>query len=439
MKDFVLRNVLIFGDTVVDAAVSEGKWIAIGPSLGGGYGEEIDGGGEVILLPGVVDAHVHFNEPGREDWEGIATGSSALAAGGGTAFFDMPLNSSPPVLDGVGVIEKRRLCEAKSRTDFGIWGGLTPDSLGTMEEMADEGVIAFKAFMCGSGLEEFGKAGRRVLAAGMKVAAARKLVVGVHAEDETVIAEFAAANPWQRAESISAGMRQWMASRPVGAEMAAIRIAMELAGEAGAKLHVVHVTHPDCLGLIAEGRANGVDVTAETCPHYLLLNSEIAEKIGPAAKCAPPLRSCGVVDGLWRRLDLVETIGSDHSPSPPGMKAGEDVFAMWGGIAGCQHGIPLVCAEAMDRRIGLARLSEKWRGNVFRRFGVSGGGIAVGDDADFFLMERSGDAVTEEKLLYRHPISPYVGIGQKWKVCGTWLRGERVNSETRGRFLRPDA
>ncbi|MDP4625318.1 MAG: allantoinase AllB [Akkermansiaceae bacterium] len=432
----MIREVGLFGKRVVDAAVSGGKWVAISEGLGAGFGEEVDGRGK-ILLPGVVDAHVHFNEPGRAGWEGLETGSRALAAGGGTAFFDMPLNSTPPVLDGAGVREKRRLCEEKSRTDFGIWGGLTPDSLETLLEMADEGVIGFKAFMCGSGLEEFGKAGRAVLAAGMKVAAQRGLVVGVHAEDERVIAEHAAKFPRGKAADISEGMRQWCDSRPVEAELAAIRIAMELAGEAGAKLHVVHVTHLDCLELIAEGRRRGVDVTAETCPHYLILDELMALRIGPYAKCAPPLRSRAVVDGLWGALDLVKTIGSDHSPSPPGMKVGEDVFAMWGGIAGCQHGLPLVCDGAMDRGMDLEGLSEKWRENVFRRFGVKGCGIGVGEDADFFLMEEGGGEIMEDDLMYRHAISAYTGIVQKWKVSGTWLRGERITDETRGRFLRP--
>ncbi|MGJ8641903.1 MAG: allantoinase AllB [Luteolibacter sp.] len=426
----------LFGKRVVDLAVSEGKWKAIGEELGEGFGEEVDGRRKV-LLPGVIDAHVHFNEPGRADWEGIESGSRALAAGGGTAFFDMPLNSTPPVLDGAGVREKRRLCEEKSRTDFGIWGGLTPDSIQTLEEMADEGVIGFKAFMCGSGLEEFGKAGRAVLAAGMKVASERGLVVGVHAEDERVIAEHAAKFPRGVAADISEGMRQWCDSRPVEAELAAIRVAMDLAGESGAKLHVVHVTHSECLELIAEGRRQGVDVTAETCPHYLVLDKEMAERIGSYAKCAPPLRNRAVVDGLWGAMDLIETIGSDHSPSPPSMKVGGDVFAMWGGIAGCQHGVPLVCDEAMDRRVDLEVLSQKWRENVSRRFGVKGGGICVGEDADFFLIESSGESIVKNELLYRHAISAYTGIGQKWKVCGTWLRGERIRNETRGRFLRP--
>ncbi len=433
MTDFVLKGVSLYGDKIVDAAVSDGRWVSISKSLGAGYGNELDCAGK-ILLPGVVDSHVHFNEPGRTEWEGIASGSAALAAGGGTAFFDMPLNSSPPVLDGEGVREKRRLCEEKSRTDFGIWGGLTPDSLGTLEEMADEGVVAFKAFMCGSGLAEFGKAGRKVLAEGLKVAARRELVVGVHAEDESVVSRFA---PAKKATSVTEGMRQWFASRPVEAELEAIRIAMDLAGEAGAKLHVVHVTHSDCLELISEGRRGGVDVTAETCPHYLLLDSETGAAMGPVAKCAPPLRPRPVVEGLWENLALIETMGSDHSPSLPEMKAGEDVFAMWGGISGCQHGMPLVCGEAMERFVGLESLSKKSRENVFRRFGVVGGGISVGEDADFFLMEKSEDVIPIGELLYRHPVSPYVGRIRSWKVSGTWLRGRAVTGETRGRFLQP--
>ncbi|MBC7980932.1 MAG: allantoinase AllB [Armatimonadetes bacterium] len=433
MKDFVLRNVSLFGEEVVDAAVCGGQWSAIGKDLGCGYGQEIDAEGK-ILLPGVIDAHVHFNEPGRTDWEGIETGSRALSAGGGTAFFDMPLNSSPPVFDGAGMRLKRTLCAEKSRVDFGIWGGLTPDSLGGLEEMADEGVIGYKAFMCGSGLEEFGKAGRKVLAHGMKVAARRGLVVGVHAEDESLIGKSGFEDVMG---SSLEGMRMWFASRPVEAELAAIRIAMELAGESGVKLHVVHVTHPDGLNLIEEGRRNGVDVSAETCPHYLLLNTGMGARIGAFAKCAPPLRDGISVEGMWGLLKLVETIGSDHSPSPPEMKAGENVFAIWGGIAGCQHGIELVCNEAMRRGIPLKTMAEKWRGGVLRRFGLGGGSLEAGQDADFFLLEKQPGIIKEEDLLYRHRISAYVGWERDWRVLGTWLRGRRVGDETRGRFLRP--
>jgi len=258
-------------------------------------------------------------------------------------------------------------------------------------------------------------------------------------EDEAVIDAFRKSNPHGKAASVTEGMRQWFSSRPVEAELSAIRIAMELAGGTGAKLHVVHVTHPDCLALISEGKSSGVDVTAETCPHYLLLNAEHGALIGPNAKCAPSLRDEEAVAGMWESLDLVDTIGSDHSPSPPGMKSGDDVFAMWGGIAGCQHGVELVCDKAIARGVSLRDFASRWRANVFARFGVKGAGIEVGRDADFFILEKKPGKIAKAELLQRHPLSPYVGMEREWRVAGTWLRGRKVGDETRGRFLRPDA
>lgn len=424
-----------YGQTEVSIGVVEGQIAAIGSKVKGKAKQTIqvkDG----LILPGFIDAHVHFNEPGRTDWEGFETGSTAIAAGGATTFFDMPLNSSPPVLDRTSFEEKRRIGEQKSRVDFALWGGLTPDSLDHLEAMAEAGAIGFKAFMCPSGLDEFGAADASVLKRGMRIAAKVGLPVAVHSEDPDVIAKHQAAHPCPSPGT----MADWLDSRPVAAELSAIRMAIELAAETGCKLHIVHVTCAEGIDLVAQAKRSGVDVTVETCPHYLLLDRSAAIGIGPRAKCAPPIREVGRVEALWDRMETgsIDTLGSDHSPSPLDMKQGDDVFAMWGGIAGCQHGFPLL----LDGRFGaldpfmLATLASA---NVAARFGLaeSKGCLAVGMDADFSILRRRSHVIAQEDLLDRHKLSPYLGMNLRWQFESTWLRGSLVTPETRGRFVSP--
>lgn len=407
--------------------IGNGRIIAAGPDISCAADEEIDFG-ENLILPGWIDAHVHFNEPGRADWEGFATGSRALAAGGGTTFFDMPLNSSPPVITRAAFGEKRRIGEQKSCLDFALWAGLTPDSLDHMAAMADAGAIGFKAFMCPSGLDEFQSANPSTLRKGMEIAARAGLPVAVHAEDPEVIRQHQWAHP-----PAATDMRSWLDSRPIQAELSAIRIAIELAGETGCDLHIVHVTCPEGIELVTDAKARGVRVTVETCPHYLLLDDSAAIATGPAAKCAPPVRSAGNVAAMWKKLIAgeIDTIGSDHSPAPPELKQGDDIFAMWGGIAGIQHGLPLLLSHGLN-------LTPQLTSNVAARFRLPQKGSLTPDhDADFIVVSKKSFTITRDSLLTRHPISPYVGLSSAFTVAATYLRGERVTPSTRGRFLAP--
>src|SRR5687767_1567974 len=253
----------------VDVAIDGGTFVEIAPQLPGDGRETIDASG-LHLFPGVVDVHVHFNEPGRTEWEGAATGSAALAAGGGTTFCDMPLNSSPPTLDGPSFDLKRAALEANSHVDFGLWGGLTPTNLDRMEELAERGVIGFKAFMCPSGIDDFLWADEETLGRGMEIAARLKLPVGVHAEDPQMTGRLAR----EASAGGRASLRDYLATRPVEAEVAAIRLAVRLAEEAGCSLHVVHVSSGPGVAAVVEGRRRGVSVTCETCPHYLMLSDD---------------------------------------------------------------------------------------------------------------------------------------------------------------------
>ncbi len=374
MKDLLIHSGSVVTPErvfVADVAITGEEIVAVSPNLERDAWQIVDASG-AFLFPGFIDAHVHFNEPGRAEWEGISSGSRALAAGGGTLYFDMPLNSTPPTLEGSALLRKRKIAEAKSVTDFALWGGLTPVNLTAMEELANLGVIGFKAFMSDSGISDFPRADSDTLKRGMELAARRGLAVAVHAEDQELTADLA-----QRLRS--AGKKEWkdyLNSRPVEAELIAIRTALDLAGETGCRLHVVHVSCPEGVELIAEARQKGINVSVETCPHYLLLTEEDLEKLGAPAKCAPPLRNEGCRSALWNqmRAGLVDTLGSDHSPAPMEMKLSTDAFSVWGGISGCQHGLALVLAELFASD-GVTRTANLWRR-------IGGGTKADGTDGE---------------------------------------------------------
>lgn len=425
MADF---DLLIRGATPHAAiGIAGGKIAALTP---GAAREEIDATG-LLVLPGVIDAHVHFNEPGRADWEGIPTGSRACAAGGTTAFFDMPLNSTPPVTDAESFREKREIAERKSCVDFALWGGLMPGNLDQLEALRDCGVIGLKAFMSDSGIADFPSSDPATLRAGMKRAAALGLIVAVHAEiDHPEL-------------SHGTSIRDYLASRPIAIELEAIRLALDLAGETRCALHVVHVSSAAGVRLIAEARAAGADVTCETCPHYLVLNEQDVERLGAIAKCAPPLRSERERVLLLDRVKSgdVQTIGSDHSPSPASMKTDADFFKVWGGIPGCQHLLPLL----LDAGIAPDQIAALTAANPAARFRIAGkGALAPGMDADLALVELGGaHEIRADALHYRHRISPYVGRELRARVRRTLLRGQTVSVDgsitgtPSGQFLRP--
>lgn len=432
--DLIIRNgsvVTFEGVTIADVAVAEGRIVRVAANIAESAEKEIDARG-LHVFPAVLDAHVHFNEPGRTGWEGLASGSAALAAGGGAWFCDMPLNSTPPVTDGATFAAKRRLAEEKSHTDFSLWGGLVPGNLDKLGELRDAGAPGLKAFMCGSGIDDFpGITDAATLRAGMKRAAALGLLVAVHAEDEALARKLTDA---ARARGAT-DARSWLATRPVEVETAAIRLALDLAGETRCALHIVHVSTPEGLALISNAKRAGVDVTAETCPHYLLLNEGAVIRQGAPAKCAPPLRPEASRQRLWQALrgGGVDTIGSDHSPAPPEMKTSPDFFAIWGGISGIQHGFPLLVSEARTA-LGdgaLPLLAKLLAENVARRFRLAGKGrIAGGHDADFTLLDlEAAHELDNADLLYRHRQGPYHGRSCDVRVVRTFVRGTEVWAE----------
>ena len=430
--DLLIRNGSVVTNGVADVAVVGGTIVEVGPDLPGDAAETVDATG-LHVLPGAVDPHVHFNDPGRADWEGWETGSNAAAAGGTACVFDMPLNASPPTLDGRSFDLKFEIANLKSRVDFALWGGLTPGNLDRMAELAGRGVVGFKAFMSASGIDDFERAGDDALLDGMRQAASLGLPVAVHAEDEATCAALTSA---ARREG-RRGVADYLASRPVAAEVDAIRRAAAMAREAGCALHVVHVSSPQGVAAIADARAAGADVTCETCPHYLLLDAGDAVRLGVAAKCAPPLRPVGTVAGLWDRLAAgeIDWVATDHSPAPASMKrhdpadpAHDDFFAAWGGVAGVQSLLPSLLACGSSHGLSLPDVARLTSGAAAGRFGIGGKGrIAPGFDADLALVDpAAARPLARGDLLDRHKLSPFVGLPVGGIVRRTLVRGRTV-------------
>jgi allantoinase len=442
MSDLIIRGgrvVTTDGVREADVAIENGIITVVGDSPEPGR-EEIDARG-LIVLPGVIDVHLHFNEPGRSEWEGAATGSRAFAAGGGTLFFDMPLNSTPCTLTAHDVAVKRTALEAASITDFALWGGLVPGSIDAMADMAAAGVVGFKAFMSNSGLPEFPRADDATLLDGMREAARLQLPVAVHAESEELTSTLAR-------RMRGRGARDFMRSRPVIAELDAIQRALLFAEDAKAALHIVHISSGRGVAMAAAAQARGVDVSIETCAHYLFLTEEDVERLGAVAKCAPPLRAADEQARLWDELlrGHVDIVASDHSPAEPRLKEG-DFMSAWGGIAGVQSTLAVLLDRGHHhRRLPLERIVSMLAAEPARRFRIAGkGSLAPGFDADVVLVDLDESFTLDASHLHqRHKTSPYVGRTFRGRVRRTIRRGEtvfidgRITATSPGRFVRPD-
>ena len=400
-------------------------------------------------MPGAIDAHVHFNEPGRTDWEGWAAGSRAAAAGGTTTVLDMPLNSVPPVLDGASFDVKKEAGEKASIVDFGLWGGLVDADPASLRELSERGAVGVKAFLCDSGVAEFPALGEQDLVPALRAAADAGLIVALHCENEALVREATARVRGEGTDDAGA----WTVSRPPLVEIRAVASACAAAREAGARIHVVHLSAIEALGAVGAARDMGTDVTVETCPHYLTFDEGDVARQGAALKCAPPIRDSRNRDGLWRALldGKIDFVASDHSPCPPDLKASADIFAAWGGVAGAQSLLPAVFAGALARA-GDALDVRKVAGFVVwrlaarpaKRFGLwpRKGAIAPGSDADVVLFDPDREWTLDEEGSRTRGVDPYVGRSFRGKVVRTLIGGrtvynerETVTNPARGRFI----
>jgi len=404
------------GAEIADIAIEDGRITAVAQDLERD-GDEIDATG-LHVFPGGIDSHVHFNEPGRTEWEDIAHGSAALAAGGYTAFIDMPLNNLPVTTTVEAFDLKVEAMRRSSRVDFGIWGGLVPDNLDQLDGLVERGVMGFKAFMCPSGIDEFPACDERTLREGMNRIAELHSILLVHAED-----------PFMLREQAGPAARDFLQSRPAEAELAGITAAIAMARDAGCRLHIVHVSTARGADLIADAQRHGVDVSGETCPHYLLYTADDVERLGGIGKCAPPFRDASDHKRLWRMPMVV----SDHSPSTLHLKLGDDFRKTWGGISGCQTTRQLMLARGP---LELAEVAAVTSTNIAERFGVTGkGDIAPGFDADLWIVDLDHESVLRgEDLLYKNPFSAHEGQKLRGRTVRTLVRGQDPG---RGQLIRP--
>jgi allantoinase len=382
--------------------------------------------GDAVVLPGLVDTHVHVNEPGRTDWEGFDTATRAAAAGGVTTIVDMPLNSLPPTTTPVALERKRGAAAGQCHVDVGFWGGAVPGNLAEVGPLWDAGVLGFKAFLVDSGVEEFPALGLAELEAAMAALAGLGALAVVHAEapGPIAVATAAVAGGDRRAYST------WLRSRPDAAEAAAVATVAGLSLRLGTRAHVLHLSSAEALEPLRRARAAGAPLSAETCPHYLTLAAEQVPDGATQFKCAPPVRSAANQARLWEALaagDLA-LVCSDHSPCPPERKLPEagDFLAAWGGISSLQLGLPLVWSAARERGHSLVELAEWMCAAPARLVGLQQrkGAIAPGRDADLVLLDPEASFTVDPAYLYhRHPVTPYAGRVLHGVVRATYLRG----------------
>ncbi len=395
--------------------------------------------GELAVLPGIVDTHVHLNEPGRTEWEGFATATRAAAIGGVTTLVDMPLNSIPPTTTREAFAAKRDAARGQCAVDVGFWGGVVPGNQDELAGLVADGVRGFKCFLVDSGVAEFGWVGETDLAPAMQILAGLGVPLLVHAEVAGPIdiasAELAGADPRRYAT--------YLASRPPAAEEQAIALVTRLCRATNARTHIVHHSAASALPLLREARAAGLPLTAETCPHYLHFTAEAIADGATPFKCAPPIRDADNREQLWRALaeGVLDFVASDHSPCSPQLKAMEvgDFVAAWGGVAGLQLALPVVWTEASRRGHTLVDIARWMSAGPARLAGLTGkkGAIAAGADADFAIFaEDERTTVTPENVHHRHKVTPYAGETLRGAVHATYVRGTLVAE--RGRALATD-
>jgi len=422
------RVVTTEGTQAASVVVQGGRIVGIESVVDVPAGATLVDCGDAALLPGIVDSHAHINEPGRTEWEGFQTATSAAAAGGITTVVDMPLNSIPATVTLAALDTKAASARGQCEIDYGLWGGVIPGNAAELSRMAAAGALGFKAFLCHSGVDEFPNATRADLERALPLLRDAGVPLLVHAE--LIDSEPPAAGDARAYAS-------YLRSRPASWEVAAVRMMVELCRAHGAPVHIVHLSSADALDDIARAKDEGLPFTVETCPHYLTF---AAEEIAPGAthfKCAPPIRERGNRERLWDavRSGLVDLVVSDHSPCTPGLKRLEegDFMGAWGGIAGLQFSLSSVWTGAKARGLSLDALVARMCLAPARLTGLSDrkGGIRVGADADLVVFApEERFTVQERDVRHRHGLTPYCGLELTGRVRQTYLRGACIFDHT---------
>jgi allantoinase len=415
--------------------VADGRITAVEPlSSRASAPRVLELGPDVVLLPGLVDSHVHVCEPGNTDWEGFATATKAASAGGITTLVDMPLDSIPATVSVAALRAKRAAAEGRCHVDVGFWGGVTPRSLGELVSLHEAGVLGFKCFLAGSGSDEFPPVSVAQLEEALSVLRELGSPLLIHAESVAAVPAMGAAS--------SSRYATYLASRPRGVENLAVAQVIEAARKTRGRAHIVHLSSSDALPMIASARRDGVRVTAETCPHYLTLAAEDIRDGDTAVKCSPPIREAANRELLWSGLrdGVLDLVVSDHSPCTAAMKRLDsgDFDAAWGGISSLQLGLPVVWTEARRRGFSLSDVVSWMAQPPAQLAGLHRKGrIAPGYDADFCVFAPDEDfTVDPARLYHRHPVTPYAGRRLQGVVRGTILRGEPADpARPRGRLL----
>lgn len=437
--DLVIRGERIMttaGITAREVGVLDGTIRAMEPLGNGLRGRQtIELAADETLIPGLVDTHVHVNEPGRTEWEGFASATRAAAAGGVTTILDMPLNSIPPTVNVPALEEKRAAAQDQAFVDVGFWGGAVPGNLGDLRPLHDEGVFGFKCFLLHSGVDEFPPLDADEMEKDMAELKGFDSLMIVHAEDSRAIERAPHAEGDQYA--------RFLASRPRGAENVAIAEVIERARWTGARAHILHLSSSDALPMLASAKRDGVRITVETCPHYLTLLAEEIPNGATAFKCCPPIREASNRELLWQGLEdgVIDCIVSDHSPSTLDLKDLEngDFGVAWGGVASLQLGLSLIWTEARRRHLPLEQVVDWMSRKPAQLAGMAHKGqLALGFDADFSIFAADESFVVDaKKLKHKNPITPYDGKVLSGVVRKTFLRGGEIDGEVpAGRLLR---
>jgi allantoinase len=425
------RRVVCFdGERPASVHIDGGRIVSIGPLEDAASGDAVDAG-DLVVSPGLVDTHVHVNEPGRTEWEGFDTATRAAAAGGVTTIVDMPLNCIPATTTVGSLRAKTDAARGRCHVDVALWGGVVPGNESDLDLLVDAGVRGFKCFLVPSGVDEFEHVDASTLRRAMPTLSRRRVPLLVHAELPEHLRPH---------RGNAASYRDYEATRPSVAEVAAIEMMAALAHDTGTHVHVVHVSSGDGVAAIARAQASGIHVTGETCPHYLAIADVDIPDGATEFKCAPPIRTPADREALWRGLEsgALALVVTDHSPAPPSMKCPGDFPRAWGGIASLELSLPVVWTQARERRRTPSDLSRWMSTAPAALAGLAGrkGTIAVGADADLVVWNPDEEFLVDaSRLQQRHKLTPYAGRRLRGTVHETFVRGHRVWAQ--GRLVQP--